>query len=82
MDECSCGATRRRFWIWRDANEELHASSFKPTAGAVRCIIASTARDALLPILDGRVPKHDVQDADDSAILWEGRCAALKEAAG
>jgi hypothetical protein len=82
VDECSCGAPRRRFWVWRDANQELHASSFKPTSGAVQCIIAATARDALLPIVESRVPKHDVQDADDPSILWEGRCAALNEAAG
>jgi hypothetical protein len=74
VENCSCGAARRIFWVWRDGNDVLHASSFKPTAGAVRAVIASTARDALLP-LDGRVPKHDVQDADDPTMKWEGRCS-------
>jgi hypothetical protein len=69
------------FWVWRDANEVLHASSFKPTSGEVEAVIASTARDALLP-LDGRVPKHLVEDANDPSKRWEGRCSqTLSQAA-
>ena len=80
MENCSCGAARRQFWVWRDANGVLHASSFKPTTGEVRALIASTARDALLP-LDGRTPKHLVEDAQDPAIRWEGRCMESSMAA-
>jgi len=76
MDNCACGANRRKFWIWRDGNDTLHASAFAPTSGAVRAVIAATARDALLPVTDGRAPKHQVQDLDDPSQIWEGRCQA------
>jgi len=80
MENCSCGSTRRMFGVWRDGNEVLHASSFKPTAGEVRAVIASTARDALLP-LDGRMPKHDVQDVENPSIRWQGRCSQTAQQA-
>ena len=76
MEDCACGVSRRKFWIWRDSNDILHASAFAPTAGAVRAVIAATARDALLPVNDGRAPKHQVNDADDPSVMWEGRCQA------
>lgn len=82
MSECACGAARRTFWIWRDANDSLHASGFKPSSGIVRSVVAATARDALLPVVEQRAPKHQVHDADDRAVGWEGRCStALAPAA-
>ena len=74
MENCDCGVARRRFWIWRDDTGTLHASSFEPTSGTVRALIAATARDALLPITGNRPPKHRVEDADDPSQSWEGRC--------
>jgi hypothetical protein len=81
VENCSCGASRRMFWVWRDSNDVLHASSFRPTSGSVQAVVASTARDALLPISDGRLPKHDVYDVDDPTVAWEGRCAQTLAAA-
>jgi hypothetical protein len=76
MDSCGCGVERRQFWLWRDAHGTLHASAFPPTSGTVRSVFAVNARDALLP-LDGGVPKHAVQDADDPATSWDGRCTQV-----
>ena len=80
MNECACGAPRRVFWIWRDSNDVLHASSFKPTTGIVRAVIAATARDALLPVVEQRAPKHQVHDAEDNKVGWEGRCQTVLSA--
>ncbi len=77
MNECACGVARRQFWVWRDSSDVLHASSFKPTSGAVQSVIASTARDALLPIAEHRAPKHQVHDGENPAIGWEGRCSTV-----
>jgi hypothetical protein len=79
-DSCLCGVERKRFWIWRDDNGVMHASHFAPTNGAVRSVVAATARDALLPLRDGAVPKHMVTDAEDSTISWDGRCASVTSA--
>lgn len=81
MSDCACGAPRRRFWVWRDVNGVLHASSFRPSTGAVQSVYASTARDALLPIAEHRAPKHQVHDADNLAVGWEGRCSTTLSAA-
>lgn len=81
MNECSCGVARRKFWIWADSNGELHASNFEPTSGKVRAVYAATARDALLPIVEHRAPKHQVQDVDNLAVGWEGRCSTIVAAA-
>jgi hypothetical protein len=81
VDDCACGASRRKFWIWRDGNDVLHASAFAPTSGAVRAVTAATARDALLPVIEGRAPKHQVNDAEDPSLVWEGRCQAGTAAA-
>jgi hypothetical protein len=67
---------RKMFWLWRDTGGGLHASSYRPTNGTIRAVIAATARDALLPLTDGRSPKHSVRDADDPSQSWEGRCSA------
>ena len=83
MDTCECGVQLRMFWVWRDANDVLHASSFRPSSGAVRAFYASTARDALLPLTGERMPKHQVRDAYDPTLVWEGRCtASITAAAG
>ncbi|HLJ66050.1 MAG TPA: hypothetical protein VKX16_01660 [Chloroflexota bacterium] len=83
METCECGAARRKFWIWRDSNNVLHASSFEPTSGTVKTVIAATARDALLPMTSTRPPKHRVEDADDPSQVWEGRCeSTIAVAAG
>lgn len=81
MNECACGATRRKFWVWRDANGVLHASGFQPSTGVVQAVIAATARDALLPVAERRAPKHQVHDADDRTKGWEGRCSTPLTAA-
>ncbi len=75
VDTCSCGVARKKFWIWADDNGVMHASHFAPTAGAIRAVLAATARDALLPTKDGAVPKHMVTDAEDPSVSWDGRCA-------
>lgn len=75
MERCSCGVDRKQFWLWNDVNGVVHASHFPPSSGLVRSLIASTARDALLP-LGGGVPRHRVSDADDPRVQWDGRCAA------
>ena len=80
MTSCSCGVERKTFWLWRDNDGVLHASGFRPSQGTVRAVLAATARDALLPMQDGAVPKHTVTDVDDSTIFWDGRCS--KVAAG
>lgn len=74
MEDCSCGARRRLFWVWEDANGVLHASGFNPSSGKVRAMVAATARDALLPVTGERPPKHQVHDADDPSQMWDGRC--------
>ena len=76
VESCECGVARRKFWIWRDGNDVLHASAFAPTSGGVRAVMAATARDALLPVSEGGIPKHQVQDVDDPSQIWEGRCQA------
>ncbi len=76
MSNCSCGIDRRKFWLWRDSNGELHASRFAPTNGAVRAVYATTARDALWAASDARQPKHDVHDIDGDRHYREGRCGA------
>lgn len=81
VNECACGAARRKFWIWEDSNGVLHASSFQPSASSVRAMIAATARDALLPIGEKRAPKHQVHDAEDMTVGWEGRCSTTLTAA-
>lgn len=75
MENCTCGAKRRQFWLWRDTNGELHASAFMPTQNAELSVYATTVRDALLSQVDGQMPKHRVTDADNPARFWEGRCA-------
>jgi hypothetical protein len=75
VESCQCGAPRKKFWLWRDANGVLHASAFAPTTGTVGAVIAATARDALLPLTNGAMPKHVVQDADNPDVVWAGRCA-------
>jgi hypothetical protein len=55
----------------------LHASSFRPSSGSVQAVIAATARDALLPIAEHRAPKHQVHDADNPAVGWDGRCSTV-----
>jgi hypothetical protein len=81
VNECACGASRRKFWIWRDDKNVLHASSFQPSTSAVQAVIAATARDALLPIGERRAPKHQVHDADNLTSGWEGRCSTALSAA-
>lgn len=81
MNECACGVQRRKFWVWRDSSGVLHASSFKPTSGAVQSVIAATGRDALLPIAEHRAPKHQVHDGDNPVVGWEGRCSTVLSAA-
>lgn len=76
MENCICGADRKQFWLWRDGNGTLHASHFRPTNGLERSVFAATARDALLPVLGGGVPRHRVNDVDDPQVLWDGRCTA------
>lgn len=73
---CTCGAQLRQFWIWRDANGSLHASHFRPTTGLERSVMASTARDALLPMSAAGTPRHDVVDESGVGIAWHGRCSA------
>ncbi len=80
MNKCPCGVDRRRFWLWRDSNGELHASRFAPTTGAVRSVYASTARDALWAAGTARLPKHHVTDVDDSQSNWDGRCSPAQAA--
>jgi hypothetical protein len=75
VSPCACGAERRKFWLWRDGDGVLHASGFAPTSGGIRAVFAATARDALLPLQDGGVPKHAVTDAEDPSASWDGRCA-------
>lgn len=79
--DCACGASRREFWVWRDSNDVLHASSFRPSTGSVQAVIAATARDALLPIAEHRAPKHQVHDAENPTTGWEGRCSTPLSAA-
>lgn len=81
MNQCACGMSRRKFWVWADAKGVMHASSFEPTSGTTRVMIAATARDALLPLVEKRAPKHQVHDADDMKVGWEGRCQATLTAA-
>jgi hypothetical protein len=81
VEDCACGAPRRKFWIWRDGNDVLHASAFAPTTGGVRAVIAATARDALLAVTGNGTPKHQVHDADAPSQVWEGRCQASMAAA-
>lgn len=76
MNECACGEARRQFWIWEDAGGTLHASNFQPSSGAVRAVYAVTARDALLPIVERRAPRHQVHDVHEAGVGWEGRCAS------
>jgi hypothetical protein len=76
MESCECGMDRKKFWLWRDSNGEMHASRFPPTQGAVGSVIAATARDALLSGTNGNKPKHYVRDADNPGLIWEGRCKA------
>lgn len=75
MNNCPCGMNRRQFWLWRDSNGELHASRFAPTAGAVRSVYASTARDALWAVSSARQPKHQVTEVDADEQNWDGRCS-------
>jgi len=75
LDTCACGTALRHFWVWRDSNQVLHASSFSPSSGALHEMIAATARDALLPMTGGRAPKHDVRMASDPDRCWPGRCS-------
>jgi hypothetical protein len=75
VDTCTCGAGRKRFWLWQDGNGGLHASHFPPSSGLVRSVVAATARDALLPLLGNGTPRHYVNDADDPGVQWLGRCA-------
>jgi len=75
MGPCNCGATRRKFWLWRDHNDELHASAFEPGNSAERVVMAVTVRDALLSATGGVMPKHAVGDATNPEIRWEGRCS-------
>jgi hypothetical protein len=84
LDSCACGVARRKFWIWRDGNEALHASAFPPSNGVVQTMIAATARDALVAAESIRAPKHQVHDADTSLQIWDGRCqeAAVAAVAG
>jgi hypothetical protein len=76
LETCECGVPLRKFWVWRDSNDVLHASAFEPTSGVEMAVYAATARDALLPMTGGRAPKHDVRSVDDPSRVWEGRCAA------
>lgn len=76
MEECTCGVSLKQFWLWRDGNGSLHASHFRPSTGLERSVFAVTARDALLPLVGAGVPRHRVNDADDPALQWPGRCAA------
>jgi hypothetical protein len=79
LEKCICGVDRRQFWLWSDTQGGIHASSFRPTSGAIRSVIAATARDALLPlspVSPGRLPKHRVEDAENPSLTWEGRCSA------
>lgn len=80
MNECACGVARRTFWVWQDSNGVLHASSFQPTTGTLHAVIAATARDALLPTVEKRAPKHQVHDADNPKKGWEGRCSMVLSA--
>lgn len=83
METCRCGVPLRQFWVWKDTNDVLHASSFPPSQGSIRSLYAATTRDALLPIVfDPRMPKHDVHDANNPGQVWEGRCSTPLEAAG
>lgn len=77
METCSCGASLRTFWVWRDSKNVLHASAFKPTAESEQALYATTARDALLPLSGDRTPKHDVRSVDDPSQTWHGRCSEL-----
>jgi hypothetical protein len=83
LETCRCGYTLREFWVWRDTNDVLHASSFSPSVGAVRSVWAATSRDALLPYShDPRLPKHDVHEGEVGAQMWDGRCSAPLAATG
>lgn len=77
MDTCTCGASWKQYWLWRDDAGVLHASSFQPTSGTERSVLATTVRDALLPLTNGGTPKHAVRDANDPSVLWEGRCMSV-----
>jgi hypothetical protein len=72
---CTCGVELRQFWIWRDANGTLHASQFRPTTGLEGSVMASTARDALVPVMAAGIPRHDVLDELDSSAGRQGRCS-------
>lgn len=76
---CTCGAELRQFWIWCDAAGTRHASRFEPSVGWERTVLASTPRDALVPLGDSGVPRHRVVDADDASMSWDGRCMAAAE---
>jgi hypothetical protein len=79
METCFCGVTLRTFWVWEDANGVPHASAFKPSHGVARAVLASTSRDALLPIAGAKLSKHDVRSLDNPAQVWNGRCCANVE---
>lgn len=73
--KCTCGINLRQFWVWRDGNDVLHASRFRPSSGLVRSVLAVTPRDALTPITGLGTPRHLVADAEVSAMTWRGRCS-------
>lgn len=79
MDVCPCGEKRRQFWLWQDKAGGMHASRFPPGTGAVRSVWAATARDALLVATQVAPPKHVVQDHDDAAQVWPGKCQAAEK---
>lgn len=76
METCTCGAPLRTFWVWRDSNDVLHASAFRPSAEPEQSLYATTARDALLPLSGDRAPKHDVRSVSDPSQVWDGRCVS------
>jgi hypothetical protein len=77
MENCDCGAKRRQFWLWRDSGGQIHASGFAPGLGVVGTVWASTARDALVPLLGNGRPRHTVTDGENPGRMWPGRCAAV-----